>query len=182
MRTGNPTDPLPKDQSPTDKRYPRAVIRPATPDDLPTLVALIGELAEYENSIDQVEIDEQLLGAALFGPEPSAFARLAIEEDEAVGMVIYSRTFSTWTGHPGIYVVDLYVKPDHRGLGIGRGLLAMLARLAADEGLARVEWAVLDWNEPAINFYRSLGAVPLDDWITYRLTGAALQALAEAPS
>jgi ribosomal protein S18 acetylase RimI-like enzyme len=158
------------------------VIRPATRDDLPTLVAFIRELAEFENSIDQVEIDEQLLGAALFGAEPSAFARLAFTEDEAVGMVIYSRTFSTWTGRPGIYVVDLYVKPDHRGLGIGRALLGMLARLAIDEGLARVEWAVLDWNEPAINFYRSLGAVAMEDWFTYRLTGAALRALAEAPT
>ena len=155
------------------------MIRPATSDDLPTLVALIRELAEFENSGDQVEIDEGLLGAALFGPEPSAFARLAIEEDEAVGMVIYSRTFSTWTGRPGIYVVDLYVKPDHRGLGIGHALLGMLARLAVDEGLARVEWAVLDWNEQALLFYRSLGAVALEDWITYRLSGAALRALAE---
>jgi ribosomal protein S18 acetylase RimI-like enzyme len=164
------------------KRYPRAVIRPATRDDLPTLVAFIHELAEFENLSDQVELDEQLLGAALFGPEPSAFARLAMAGDEAVGMVIYSRTYSTWTGRPGIYVVDLYVKPDHRGQGIGSALLGMLARLAVDEGLARVEWAVLDWNEPALDFYRSLGAVALDDWITYRLTGPALHALAEASS
>jgi GNAT superfamily N-acetyltransferase len=158
------------------------VIRPATPDDLSTLVSFIRELAEFENAIDHVEIDEQLLGAALFGPEPSAFARLAITEDEAVGMVIYSRTFSTWTGHPGIYIVDLYVRPDHRGRGIGHALLGMIARLAVEEGLARVEWAVLDWNEPALNFYRSLGAVPLDDWITYRLSGAALRSLAETSS
>lgn len=155
------------------------MIRPATREDLPTLVGLIHELAEFESSTDQVEIDEQLLGAALFDAEPSAFARLAVEEDEAVGMVIYSRTFSTWTGRPGIYVVDLYVKPEHRGRRIGHALLGFIARLAMDEGLARVEWAVLDWNEPAIAFYRSIGAVALDGWTTYRLTGDALRSLAE---
>jgi ribosomal protein S18 acetylase RimI-like enzyme len=158
------------------------VIRAATRGDVPVLVAMIRELAKFENLVDQVEIDEHLLDVALFGPEPSAFARLAIAGDDPVAMVIYSRTFSTWTGHAGIYIVDLYVKPDHRGQGFGRALLAMLARLAVEEGLARVEWAVLDWNEPAISFYRSLGAVPLEDWITYRLSGDALRALAEASS
>jgi ribosomal protein S18 acetylase RimI-like enzyme len=162
--------------------HPLPEIRPATPDDLAALVRLIVELADYENSSDQVGIDEQMLGTALFGPEPSAFARLAFAGDEAVGMVIYSRTFSTWTGRPGIYVVDLYVMPDHRSMGIGHALLATLAQLAVDEGLARMEWAVLDWNEPALAFYRSLGATPLDEWTTYRLTGTALQALAQVPS
>jgi GNAT superfamily N-acetyltransferase len=143
------------------------------------LVRLINELAEYEHARDQVEIDERMLSSALFGAESSAFARLAVAGGEAVAMVIYSRTFSTWTGRPGIYVIDLYVTPAHRGLGIGQALLAMIARLAVDEGLARVEWAVLDWNEPALGFYRSLGAVALDDWTTYRLSGTALRALAE---
>jgi ribosomal protein S18 acetylase RimI-like enzyme len=154
-------------------------IRPVLADDLPVLVRLINELAAYERSRDQVEIDEAMLGDALFGSEPSAFARLALIDGEAIGMVIYSRTFSTWTGRPGIYVVDLFVSADHRGLGVGRALLGMLARLAVVENLTRMEWAVLDWNEPALAFYRSLGAVALDDWTTYRLAGTALHAFAE---
>jgi GNAT superfamily N-acetyltransferase len=104
---------------------------------------------------------------------------LAFLHDEPIGMVIYSRTFSTWTGQPSIYVVDLFVRPDNRGLGVGRALLEVLARLAVEEGCRRMEWEVLDWNEPALAFYRSLGAVPLDGWTTYRLDGAALREFAQ---
>jgi len=126
---------------------------------VPVLVELIGELAEYERAHDEVEIDDMMLERALFGPEPSVFARVATVDDLIVGMALYYRSFSTWTGRPGIYLEDLYVRPAHRGLGIGRALLASLARLALDEDCRRLEWSVLDWNQPAIAFYQSIGAV-----------------------
>jgi GNAT superfamily N-acetyltransferase len=150
------------------------VIRAATRADIPVLVELISELAEYERARDEVEIDEMMLERALFGPEPSAFARVATTDDLVVAMALYYRSFSTWTGLPGIYLEDLYVRPAHRGLGIGRELLASLARLALDEGCGRLEWSVLDWNEPAIAFYRSIGAAATDEWTRYRLAGPAL--------
>jgi ribosomal protein S18 acetylase RimI-like enzyme len=155
------------------------IIRPAVHEDLEALVGLVGELATFENSSEQVKIDVTLLGDALFGAEPSAFARVAIVDAEIVGMAIYYRTFSTWTGRTGIHLDDLYVKPDHRGRGVGRALLATLARLAVEQGSTRIEWKVLDWNERALAFYRSLGAFALNDWSTYRLSGVALDALAE---
>jgi GNAT superfamily N-acetyltransferase len=150
------------------------MIRAAIRADIPVLVELIGELAEYERARDEVEIDDMMLERALFGPEPSAFARVATADRLIVGMALYYRSFSTWTGLPGIYLEDLYVRPAHRGLGIGRALLASLARLALDEGCRRLEWSVLDWNESAIAFYRSIGAVALDEWTRYRLAGPAL--------
>ena len=150
------------------------MIRAATRADVPALIELIGELADYERALHEVEIDDMMLERALFGPEPSAFARVATADDHIVAMALYYRSFSTWTGLPGIYLEDLYVRPAHRGLGIGKALLASLARLALDEGCARLEWSVLDWNEPAIAFYRSIGAAPMDEWIRYRLAGQAL--------
>ncbi|MGD0982391.1 MAG: GNAT family N-acetyltransferase [Acidimicrobiales bacterium] len=150
------------------------MIRAAIRADIPVLVELIGELAEYERARDEVEIDDMMLERALFGLEPSAFARVATADRLIVGMALYYRSFSTWTGLPGIYLEDLYVRPAHRGLGIGRALLASLARLALDEGCRRLEWSVLDWNESAIAFYRSIGAVALDEWTRYRLAGPAL--------
>jgi GNAT superfamily N-acetyltransferase len=151
------------------------VIRAATRADIPVLVELIGELAEYERARGEVEIDDMMLDRALFGPEPSAFARVAMADDLIVGMALYYRSFSTWTGRPGIYLEDLYVRPAHRGLGVGRALLASLARLSLDEGCRRLEWSVLDWNEPAIAFYQSIGAVATDEWTRYRLDGSALE-------
>ena len=150
------------------------VIRAATRNDVPVLVELIGELAEYERARDQVEIDDAMLTRALFGPEPSAYARVADLDDLVVGMAVYYRSFSTWTGQPGIYLEDLYVRPGYRGLGVGRALLASLARLALEEGCRRLEWSVLDWNQPAIAFYQSIGAVATDEWTRYRLDGTAL--------
>jgi GNAT superfamily N-acetyltransferase len=150
------------------------VIRAATQVDIPVLVELIGELAEYERARDEVEIDDVMLERALFGPEPSAFARVATADDLIVGMALYYRSFSTWTGLQGIYLEDLYIRPAHRGLGIGKALLASLARLALDEGCSRLEWSVLDWNAPAIAFYRSIGAAAMDEWTRYRLAGPAL--------
>jgi len=154
------------------------VIRPATKADVPVLVELICELAEYERARSEVEIDASMLESALFGPEPSAFARVATVADDVVGIALYYRSFSTWTGRPGIYLEDLYVRPAHRGLGLGKALLASLARLAQERGCARLEWSVLDWNEPAIAFYRSIGAVATDEWTRYRLAGAALRGFA----
>jgi GNAT superfamily N-acetyltransferase len=151
------------------------VIRPASIADVPALVELIRELAEFERARDQVEIDESLLERALFGPEPSAFALVASSGEVVVAMALYYRSFSTWTGHPGIYLEDLYVRPGHRGLGVGKALLASLARRAIDEGCRRLEWSVLDWNEPAIEFYKSIGAVATDDWTRYRLSGSVLR-------
>jgi len=156
------------------------VIRAAIRTDVPSLVELIGELAEYERARDEVEIDDTMLQLALFGPEPSAFARVATADNLIVGMALYYRSFSTWTGRPGIYLEDLYVKPAYRGLGIGRALLAALARLARDDGCARLEWSVLDWNEPAIAFYLSIGAVATDEWTRYRLAGSALHDFARS--
>ncbi len=151
------------------------MIRPASIADVPALVELIRELAEFERARDQVEIDESLLERALFGPEPSAFALVASSGEVVVAMALYYRSFSTWTGHPGIYLEDLYVRPGHRGLGVGKALLASLARRAIDEGCRRLEWSVLDWNEPAIEFYKSIGAVATDDWTRYRLSGSVLR-------
>ncbi|MGA3354660.1 MAG: GNAT family N-acetyltransferase [Acidimicrobiales bacterium] len=150
------------------------MIRPATRADVPVLVELIGELAEFERAREEVRIDVELLERALFGLEPSAFAKVAADGDHVVGMALYYRSFSTWTGRPGIYLEDLYVRPTHRGAGVGKALLASLARLALDEGCARLEWSVLYWNEPAIAFYRSIGAVATDEWTRYRLDGPAL--------
>jgi GNAT superfamily N-acetyltransferase len=155
------------------------MIRPAKPSDVPVLFELITELAEYERALKEVEIDEAMLERALFGPEPSAFARVATATGGlVVGMALYYRSFSTWTGLPGIYLEDLYVRPPHRGLGLGKALLASLARTALEEGWARLEWSVLDWNEPAIAFYRSIGAVATDEWTRYRLAGPALSEFA----
>jgi len=150
------------------------VIRAASRADVPVLIALIAELATYERASDEVKVTEAMLAHALFGSEPSAFARVAIADEVVVGMALYYRSFSTWTGLPGIYLEDLYVRPTHRGSGIGKALLASLARLAVDEGCGRLEWSVLDWNEPAIAFYRSIGAVATDEWTRYRLAGSAL--------
>jgi GNAT superfamily N-acetyltransferase len=150
------------------------MIRPAAPADVPVLVELIVELADFEKARDQVEIDTAMLERALFGEEPSAFAKVAVDGDLVVGMALYYRSFSTWTGRPGIYLEDLYVRPSHRGGGFGKALLGTLARLALEEGCARLAWSVLDWNEPAIAFYRSIGAVATEEWTRYRLDGPAL--------
>lgn len=155
------------------------MIRPALESDVAPLLALIEELAEYERARSEVEIDEAMLSDALFGPEPSLYARIATGDDgEIIGMALYFRTFSTWTGRPGIYLEDLYVRPEHRGTGVGKELLVTLAKLAMKQGCRRLEWAVLDWNESAIAFYRSIGAVAMDEWTRYRLAGTALQEFA----
>ncbi len=154
-------------------------LRPATEADLDTIIELIRALAEYEREPDAVRLDREELRRHLFGPRP--FAEVILAETAAgasAGFALFFHNFSTWEGRPGIYLEDLFVRPEYRGQGHGRALLAALARLALERGCARLEWAVLDWNEPSIQFYRALGAVPMDEWTTYRVAGDALARLA----
>ena len=153
-------------------------IAPATVADVPLILALIRDLAEYERMADQVEATEADIGRALFGERPCAEAVIARAGDEAVGFALFFHTFSTFVGRRGLYLEDLYVRPAFRGRGIGRRLLAHLAALAVERGCGRFEWSVLDWNAPAIAAYQRVGAVPMDDWTVYRLTGDGLRALA----
>ena len=154
------------------------MIRAAVAADVESLIQLIHDLAEYERSPESVEIGAEQLRAALFGPSPTVFAHVAEDRGRVEGMAIWFLTFSTWTGRSGIHLEDLYVRPEARSSGIGRALLAELATIARRSGYARLEWSVLDWNESALRFYRSMGAVPLDEWTAYRLSGTALDALA----
>jgi GNAT superfamily N-acetyltransferase len=156
------------------------MIRPADEGDVGALIQLIHELAEFERSPDSVMIEPEQLRAALFGESPAVHAHVAVEGGLVLGMAIWFRNFSTWTGRSGIYLEDLYVRPEARARGIGRALIIELAITADRAGYGRVDWSVLDWNEQAIRFYRSLGAVPMDEWTGYRLTGEALAALASA--
>lgn len=139
---------------------------------------MVHDLAEYERAADQVEVSPTDLRTALFGNEPAAFAHVAEVQGRVVGMAVWFLNYSTWTGRHGIYLEDLFVRPEARGLGVGKALMAALAQLAVDAGYRRLDWSVLDWNEPAIGFYRSLGAEPMDGWIGYRLTGDGLATLA----
>ena len=156
-----------------------ATIRPCGIDDAETLVNLVRELAVYENLEEFASATPEQVRAHFFGPRPFAEAILAEIEGEAVGFATFFGTYSTFRGQPGMYLEDLFVREEHRGRGIGRGLLTTLARIAVDRGCGRVEWSVLDWNEPAIGFYRSLGALPLDDWTVFRLDDEPLALLAK---
>jgi GNAT superfamily N-acetyltransferase len=142
--------------------------------DVPLLLRLIRALADYERLSGEVVATEALLGEALFGPTPRAEAALAYVGTEAVGFAVWFYNFSTFVGRPGLYLEDIFVLPEWRGRGIGRALIGHLARLAVARGCGRMEWAVLDWNEPAIRFYRNMGAQAMDGWTVYRLTGDAL--------
>ena len=155
-------------------------VRPATIDDVPRILELVHELAAYEREPDAVEATEADFAAALFPADgaPTTFAHVAEVEGAVVGMALWFVSFSTWTGRNGIWLEDLFVRPEHRGSGLGRALLAALAALCVARGWRRLEWWVLDWNEPSIGFYRSLGATAQDEWTTFRLTGEALAALA----
>jgi GNAT superfamily N-acetyltransferase len=150
-----------------------AVIRPATAGDVPALLGLIRELADYERSVAEVVATEADLAISLFGPDPAAFCHIAEDEGEVVGFALWFCNFSTWLGRPGIYLEDLYVRPAARGHGLGKALLLHLVAIARDRGYRRVEWSVLDWNVDAQKFYRSLGARPMDDWTTWRLDPTA---------
>jgi GNAT superfamily N-acetyltransferase len=153
-------------------------IRPARPDDAGAILAFVRELADYEKLLHQVEATEAGVAEALFGPTPRVFCDIAEAEGEPVGFALWFYTFSTFVGRHGIYLEDLYVRPQVRGLGAGKALLRRLAQRCLDENLGRLDWAVLDWNAPAIGFYDSLSATALNDWITRRLTGEALEKLA----
>ena len=155
-------------------------LRTATPADVPAILACIRGLAEYERLAHECIATEALLRESLFGPDRVAEVVLASREGETAGFALWFRNYSTFLARPGIHLEDLFVFPAHRGRGLGRRLLAHLARTAMERGYGRVEWAVLDWNADAIRFYESLGAVPMSDWTTFRLTGDALDALGVA--
>ncbi len=160
---------------------PDALLRidPATPADIPLILALIRELADYEKLSDAVVATEAVLDRALFRDPPYAEAVVARMDGEPVGFALYFHTFSTFLAQPGLYLEDLYVRPAYRGKGYGRRLLAHLARIAVERDCGRFEWSVLDWNELAIRSYRRAGAVPMDEWTVWRLTGEPLRRLAD---
>ena len=145
-------------------------IRPARVGDVPIILELIRDLATYERAPDEVTATEEQLVDVLFGEPPVAEVLLVFEGKSPVGFAVYFYNFSTWLGRPGLYLEDLFVKPEKRGKGYGRALLVELAKIARDRGCGRMEWAVLDWNEPAIKFYRALGAKPMYEWTVFRLT------------
>ena len=154
-------------------------LRPATAGDLDTIIELIHGLAEYERKPDAVTLDREALRGHLFGARP--FAEVILAETaggESAGFALFFHNFSTWLGRPGLYLEDLFVRPVFRGHGYGKAMLVELARIAVERGCGRLEWSVLDWNEPSIRFYRALGAVSMDEWTTFRVTGDALAALA----
>jgi GNAT superfamily N-acetyltransferase len=155
-------------------------IRPARVEDVPVILELIRELATYERAPDEVTATEEQLVDVLFGEKPVAEVLLAFEGRSPVGFAVFFHNFSTWLGRPGLYLEDLFVKPDKRGKGYGRALLVDLAKIARERVCGRMEWAVLNWNEPAIKFYRALGAKPLDEWTVYRLMGDRITRLAES--
>jgi GNAT superfamily N-acetyltransferase len=150
-------------------------IRTARVDDVPVVVSLIRELAEYEREPDAVEATADDIHTALFGPSPAAFCHVAEQDGEVVGFALWFLNFSTWTGKHGIYLEDLFVRPSARGTGLGKALLTTLIEIARERGYGRVEWSVLDWNTSAIEFYRNLGARPMDGWAVWRLDGKALR-------
>ena len=153
-------------------------IRPARPDDVPVILRLVRELADYEKSLDEVEMTPEQLSTALFpeARDPAAFGHVAEVDGQVVGMALWYLSFSTWTGTHGIWLEDLYVSPAHRGLGLGQELLRTLAGVCVERGYHRLEWWVLDWNEPSIGFYESIGAVAQDEWTRFRLDGPELAA------
>ena len=153
-------------------------IRDAVPDDVATILRFIRELAEFEREADKVVATEELLHEAMFGERPVAETVIAERDGVPLGMALFFHNFSTWTGWKGLYLEDLYVTPAARGLGVGKALLSHLAAIAVDRGCSRFEWAVLNWNQKAIDFYKAMGAEPMDEWIVNRVSGDALTKLA----
>jgi GNAT superfamily N-acetyltransferase len=164
------------------KMQPDFEIRAAVVEDVPVILELIRELATYERAPSEVTATEEQLVEVLFGKRPAAEVLLAFEGKSPVGFAVFFHNFSTWLGRPGLYLEDLFVKPEKRGKGYGRALLVDLAKIARDRGCGRMEWAVLNWNEPAIKFYRALGAKPLDEWTVFRLTRDGIAELATSES
>ncbi|MGY1915608.1 N-acetyltransferase family protein [Blastococcus sp. SYSU DS0973] len=155
-------------------------VRPIRPDDVPAVVGLVRELADYEKALHEVRLTEEQLTACLFGGSPALFGHVAQRDGRVVGTALWFLNFSTWRGTHGIHLEDLYVQPQHRGAGLGRELLRTLAQVCVDRGYSRLEWSVLDWNTPSIDFYRAAGAVPMDEWTVFRLTDDALASFARA--
>jgi GNAT superfamily N-acetyltransferase len=155
-------------------------IRPAIAADLSLIAELIRALADYEKLANEVRFDDAVLAAKLFGPRPYAEVIIGEVDGVAQGFALYFHNFSTFEGRPGVYLEDLFVRPQARGSGLGKALLAELARIAVERDCARLEWSVLDWNEPAIGFYKALGAKPMDEWTVFRVDGTALETLAQA--
>ena len=153
-------------------------VRPIRPDDVPVVVGLVRELAEYEKAPHEARMTEDQLSTALFSDSPQLFGHVAVAGGQVVGTALWFLTFSTWRGTHGIHLEDLYVQPRHRGSGLGRELLRRLADLCVQRGYHRLEWSVLDWNTPSIEFYESAGAVPMDEWTVFRLTDDALATFA----
>ena len=162
------------------KRPNQFEIRPARVEDVPIILQLIRDLATYERAPNDVTATEKQLVNVLFGERPAAEVLLAFEGQSAVGFAVYFYNFSTWLGRAGLYLEDLFVKPEKRGKGYGRALLIELAKIAQDRGCGRMEWAVLDWNEPAIRFYRALGAKAMHEWTVFRLTRDGIASLADS--
>jgi GNAT superfamily N-acetyltransferase len=153
-------------------------VRAIRPEDVPAVVGLVRELAEYEKAAHEARMTEEQLSAALFGDSPKLFGHVAVVDDAVVGTALWFLNFSTWRGTHGVYLEDLYVQPGHSGSGLGRELLRTLAEVCVQHGYERLEWSVLDWNTPSIEFYRAAGAVPMDEWTVFRLTDDALSRFA----
>jgi GNAT superfamily N-acetyltransferase len=156
-------------------------IRAAVEQDVPLILSFIQQLAEYERLSHEAVMTVETLRESLFGARPYAEVLLGYADDEPVAFAVFFHNFSTFLGKPGLYLEDLFVKPEVRGNGYGRAMLVELAKIARERGCGRFEWAVLDWNEPSIGFYKRLGAVPMDDWTIFRVSGDALQRLADTP-
>lgn len=163
------------DAPPADLR-----ISPAQQSDVPLILSFIRKLAEYEKLLHEAVVSEDILRESLFGPKPAAEVLLAYAGDEPVGFAVYFQNFSTFLGRAGIYLEDLFVEPAYRGRGIGAAILVHVAKIAKERGCGRLNWAVLNWNQSAIDFYRKIGAVLLEDWTICRLSGSALDRLANA--
>jgi GNAT superfamily N-acetyltransferase len=157
-------------------------VRPVRPDDVPAVVGLVRELADYEKALHEVRLTEEQLTGVLFGDSPALFGHVVELDGQIVGIALWFLNFSTWRGTHGVYLEDLYVSPKHRGSGLGKELLRTLAAVCVERGYSRLEWSVLDWNTPSIEFYKAAGAVPLDEWTVFRLTDDALTAFAEPRS
>jgi GNAT superfamily N-acetyltransferase len=156
------------------------LIRAAEPGDIDIIIQFIRDLADYEKLAHAVNTDRDTLARYLFGPRPMAEVLIAERQGDAIGFALFFHNFSTFEGRPGLYLEDLFVRPEARGSGAGKALLVRLAQLAVERDCARLEWSVLDWNEPAIVVYRAIGAVPMDEWTIQRLDGDALRALARS--